>query len=179
MKYLDRFPTPVAEVVLAVDARGALKHLDFVARRTRDEVAAAMTRGAEARWDPAPGAEARRQVEQYFAGERTRFELELAGDGTPFQRAVWRALGEIPFGATASYGELARRLGRPQASRAVGRANGTNPIALVVPCHRVIGANGSLTGYAGGLPIKRALLDFERGQRTFTPLARAAGSAPA
>lgn len=120
---------------------------------------------------PAPGhaggdapvlAEARAQLEAYFAGTRRAFDLPLAPDGTPFQRRVWDALVAIPFGETISYGELARRIGKPHASRAVGVANSKNPIAIVVPCHRVIGADGSLTGYAGGLPIKRWLLDHER-----------------
>jgi len=181
--YVDSFPSPVAEILLAVDERGAVKHLEFVAPsvgRTREHHLARYERSGEVAFDAAPGAEARRQVEQYFAGDRTRFELELAGDGTPFQREVWRALVAIPFGATTSYGELAARIGRPNASRAVGRANGTNPIALVVPCHRVIGVNGSLTGYAGGVDIKRALLDFERGQRDLiTPPARRASGASA
>ena len=165
--FVDLFSTPVAEVLLAVDEGGALKHLDFVGRRSREELLARVARGGEPRRDAAPCAAARAQVEEYFAGERRSFDLRLDGDGTPFQRAVWRALLDIPFGRTESYGELARRLGRPGAARAVGRANGTNPISLVVPCHRVVGADGTLTGYGGGLPIKRALLDFERGQGSF------------
>ena len=109
------------------------------------------------------------QLDAYGQGRRTRFELPLAAPGSPFQRAVWEALVTIPFGETVSYGELAARLGRPGAARAVGRANATNPIALVVPCHRVIGASGALTGYAGGIELKRALLDFERGGGNGTP----------
>jgi methylated-DNA-[protein]-cysteine S-methyltransferase len=111
----------------------------------------------------APFAAARGQLQEYFAGARTRFDLPLADSGTPFQREVWRALQDIPYGETISYGELARRLGRPAAIRAVGRANGANPIAIVVPCHRVIGADGSLTGYAAGTARKRRLLDLEAG----------------
>ena len=106
--------------------------------------------------------EARRQLDEYFAGERVEFDLPLAPSGTEFQRRVWRALEEIPYGDTISYGELARRIGRPTASRAVGMANGHNPISIVVPCHRVIGAAGALTGYAGGVERKRFLLDLER-----------------
>jgi methylated-DNA-[protein]-cysteine S-methyltransferase len=106
---------------------------------------------------------ARRQLDEYFAGTRVRFELSLAAIGTPFQRAVWTALHGLPFGATTSYVALARALGRPTASRAIGSANARNPIAIVVPCHRVIGADGSLTGYAGGLARKRWLLGHERG----------------
>jgi methylated-DNA-[protein]-cysteine S-methyltransferase len=101
------------------------------------------------------------QVGEYFAGARMTFDLPLAPAGTPFQQAVWRALLAIPYGATASYVDVARRLGQPAAVRAVGAANGRNPIAIVIPCHRVIGADGSLTGYAGGLARKQALLALE------------------
>jgi len=106
-------------------------------------------------------AEAARQLDEYFAGRRRVFELPLAPGGTPFMRAVWAELGRIPYGQTTSYGALAARLGKPGSSRAVGSANGKNPLPIVVPCHRVIGADGSLTGFAGGLAIKRALLDLE------------------
>jgi len=102
------------------------------------------------------------QLDEYFAGERRDFDLPLAPSGTEFQTAVWLALAKIPFGETCSYGELARVVGRPSASRAVGAANGANPIAIILPCHRVIGSNGTLTGYGGGLPMKRWLLDHER-----------------
>lgn len=105
-----------------------------------------------------------RQLEEYFSGTRTRFDFPLRLDGAPFDRAVWNALPEIPYGNTASYGEIAERIGRPGRARAVGAANARNPIAIVVPCHRVIGSNGSLTGYAGGLECKRALLDLEVGR---------------
>jgi methylated-DNA-[protein]-cysteine S-methyltransferase len=101
------------------------------------------------------------QLEQYFAGERTEFDLELALRGTSFERRVWEAVRAIPYGSTATYAEIAARIGRPGACRAVGRANALNPVALVVPCHRVIGSNGSLTGYAGGIAMKRALLELE------------------
>jgi methylated-DNA-[protein]-cysteine S-methyltransferase len=112
--------------------------------------------------DDVPFAEAARQLEEYFAGTRTRFDLPLAMAGTPFQRQVWEALRAIPYGRTVSYGQLADRLGRPTAARAVGLANGHNPIGIIVPCHRVVGASGDLTGYGGGLDRKRRLLDFER-----------------
>jgi methylated-DNA-[protein]-cysteine S-methyltransferase len=106
---------------------------------------------------------AERQLGEYFAGERTEFDLPLAHDGTEFQRKVWSELQRIPYGETASYGDIARRLGyEPGISRAVGAANGANPIPIVVPCHRVIGSDGSLTGYAGGLERKKTLLDLER-----------------
>jgi methylated-DNA-[protein]-cysteine S-methyltransferase len=102
-----------------------------------------------------------RQVDEYAAGTRRAFDLELAMEGPQFDRTVWKALLDIPFGATTSYGAVARRIGHPTAARAVGAANGANPIALIVPCHRVIGADGSLTGYGGGLPLKRKLLEHE------------------
>jgi methylated-DNA-[protein]-cysteine S-methyltransferase len=105
------------------------------------------------------------QLTEYFAGRRQRFELPLAPEGTPFQQRVWRELQDVPYGVTISYGELAARIGQPTASRAVGLANGSNPLPIVIPCHRVIGANGKLTGYGGGLPIKEQLLALERGER--------------
>jgi methylated-DNA-[protein]-cysteine S-methyltransferase len=106
------------------------------------------------------------QLAEYFAREREVFDLPLAPSGTPFQRRVWQALCAIPYGETTSYGAIARTIGMPSGSRAVGAANGRNPIAIVVPCHRVIGASGDLTGYGGGLPVKRWLLDHERRQLT-------------
>jgi len=102
------------------------------------------------------------QLKAYFAGDLRHFDLPLKLAGTPFQLAVWRALQDIPYGETTSYGELARRVGTPKGSRAVGLANGANPIAIVVPCHRVIGSNGKLTGYGGGLDNKQTLLALER-----------------
>lgn len=118
--------------------------------------------------DPAPFGAAIAQLEEYFAGRRTEFDLPLALTGTPFQQRVWTALREIPFGETVSYGELAERIGRPTAARAVGLANGRNPVGIIVPCHRVVGSSGDLTGYGGGLDRKRHLLAFERrvGSRT-------------
>jgi methylated-DNA-[protein]-cysteine S-methyltransferase len=105
----------------------------------------------------------RDQVDAYFDGDLREFDLPLAPAGTPWQRAVWDALQEVPYGTTMSYGELAARLGRPTASRAVGAANGRNPISVIVPCHRLIGSNGALTGYAGGLERKAWLLQHELG----------------
>ena len=112
--------------------------------------------------DAAPLAAAASQLAEYFAGQRTAFDLPLAIAGTEFQRRVWAALREIPYGRTVSYGELARGIGRASASRAVGLANGRNPLSIVLPCHRVIGSDGSLTGYGGGLGRKRFLLDLEQ-----------------
>ncbi|SDI75317.1 methylated-DNA-[protein]-cysteine S-methyltransferase [Actinokineospora alba] len=116
--------------------------------------------------DDEPFGEVITQLGEYFAGDRKRFDLPMAFAGTDFQRRVWTQLCEIPYGETVSYGELAARLGKPSASRAVGLANGKNPIGLIVPCHRVVGSTGDLTGYGGGLPRKRYLLDFERGLST-------------
>jgi methylated-DNA-[protein]-cysteine S-methyltransferase len=118
--------------------------------------------GPENLEDPVLAA-ATEQLRAYFAGERTTFDLPLDMHGNPFERRVWDELKQIPYGETASYGEIAQRIGAPGAARAVGLANGRNPIAIVVPCHRVIGANGKLVGFGGGLPMKRALLDLEQG----------------
>jgi methylated-DNA-[protein]-cysteine S-methyltransferase len=106
------------------------------------------------------------ELDEYFAATRTSFDVEVAPTGTDFQVRVWAALRTIPYGTTTSYGELARQVGNPRASRAVGLANGRNPIAIIIPCHRVIGADGSLTGYGGGLPTKRHLLALEAGEAT-------------
>jgi methylated-DNA-[protein]-cysteine S-methyltransferase len=112
-----------------------------------------------------PFADAIAQLEQYFAGQRTEFDLALDMRGTQFQKNVWHALLTIPYGETRSYGEIARAIGQPKAARGVGSANHANPIGLIVPCHRVIGADGSLTGYGGGLPLKQALLAHEAAHR--------------
>ena len=108
-----------------------------------------------------PVGEVVRQLREYFAGQRAEFDLPLAPEGTVFQRSVWRQLQEIPYGETISYGELARRVGNPKASRAVGSANGANPLPIVIPCHRVIAGDGSLGGFGGGLPTKQTLLELE------------------
>ena len=147
--------TPVGPLAAAMDGAGRLTHLGF-SQREHERIAAE----GGARNDRA-FAHVARQVGEYFDGKRRAFELDLAPEGTPFQKQVWEHLTRIPFGATTTYGALAAKLGKPAASRAVGRANATNPIALVVPCHRVIGTNGTLTGYAGGLPIKEKLLKHE------------------
>lgn len=150
--------SPVGELLLTVDSEGRLTRLQFPAHLR--------TPAPRADWvcDEQALAEARRQLAAYFAGELRDFELELAPRGTPFQLRVWRALCAIPYGQTASYGEIARAVGAPGAARAVGGANNRNPIAIVVPCHRVIGAGGSLTGYGGGLDRKRLLLELEAGR---------------
>lgn len=150
--------SPVGQLFLAGDA-SALRVLWFVDGRHEVAPDPAWTESASAFADVIA------QLESYFAGRLRAFEVNVEPAGTPFQRRVWRALQDIPYGETTSYGELARRLGDPKAVRAVGLANGANPISIIVPCHRVIGANGSLTGYGGGLPVKRALLALEQGQQ--------------
>ncbi len=146
--------SPIGELVLA-GVGGRLRFIGLPSGKGH------VTPRADWRHDPAAFGEGVRQLAEYFAGERHEFDLDLELDGTEFQRKVWLALAEIPFGATESYGELAARVGRPSASRAVGAANGSNPIPIVLPCHRVIGSSGSLTGYGGGLDAKRALLELE------------------
>lgn len=148
------FPSPVGELTVTSDGE-ALTGLYM------DGHGRAFPGHAEVE-DPVLAA-ARRQLEEYFEGSRREFDLPLHPRGTPFQREVWEALGAIGYGETLSYGELAARLGRPGAARAVGLANGRNPISIVVPCHRVIGADGALTGYGGGIERKRFLLDLELG----------------
>jgi methylated-DNA-[protein]-cysteine S-methyltransferase len=151
--------TPVGRLLLAGD-RDGLRRISFQNGFHPVEPAPDWRRTKE------PFAEVLAQLDDYFAGRLRRFELPLAPQGTPFQREVWSALTAIPYGDTVSYRELACRLGRPLASRAVGAANGRNPIPIVIPCHRVVGADGSLTGFGGGLEIKRQLLALEcRGAR--------------
>lgn len=150
--YLD---SPIGRLLLAGDAAG-LCLIGFPGGKQARRPA------PHWRHDKACFGAACAQLRAYFAGELTHFELPLHFAGTAFQKRVWTALRDIPFGATISYGELARRIGRPSASRAVGAANGANPLPIVVPCHRVIGANGSLTGFGGGVATKQALLDHER-----------------
>jgi methylated-DNA-[protein]-cysteine S-methyltransferase len=154
-RYWTVVDSPVGPLMLASDGR-SLVGLHFDAGR-------AAASYDDARSDPAawPFALVREQLGEYFAGTRREFELPLDAPGTDFQRRVWSALRGIPFGATRSYGQIARSLGQPGAMRAVGLANGRNPIAIIVPCHRVIGADGSLTGFGGGLPRKRWLLAHE------------------
>lgn len=157
--YVDFVPTPIGRFALIVDAEGRLSAAGFTEEHPRME--RALAEGTlEPRDDPSG---ASRAVARYFAGETGALGgLPLALEGTPFQLAVWRALAEIPSGETRSYAEVARRIGRPSAVRAVGLANGANPVGLVLPCHRVIGSDGSLTGYGGGVERKRWLLAHER-----------------
>lgn len=154
--YLD---SPLGPLLLAADERG-LRRIDF----PQDKRAAK----PQPDWmeDRTALQEVISQLNLYFAGKLESFDLRLSPRGTSFQQDVWRRLCDIPYGETISYGELARRIGNPNASRAVGLANGSNPIPIIIPCHRVIGSNGKLTGYGGGLPIKEKLLALERHQLT-------------
>ena len=152
--WYDEFNTPVGKLTIAADAIG-LRHVRFQTERHPIRVDSDWKRDTNAL------REAREQLLAYFAGERREFDLPLQPVGTDFQLKVWNTLAEIPFGVTWSYGDVARRIGDPTASRAVGAANGRNPLPIVLPCHRVIGSDGSLTGFGGGLPIKRFLLDHE------------------
>jgi methylated-DNA-[protein]-cysteine S-methyltransferase len=159
---LDRLPTPIGEALIVTDERGVLRAFNWT------EYEGAMRHGLRAHYGPAPieGTSASPHVrgafEAYFGGSLQALEgVEWETGGTPFQRLVWRALCKIPAGETRSYGRLAEMVGRPRAVRAVGRANGMNPVAIMAPCHRVIGSDLSLTGYGGGLDRKRWLLRHE------------------
>lgn len=149
--------SPIGPLFLAGE-EGGLRYVSFAASRRAQKP----QRG----WieDRKPFAEVIRQLQAYFAGKLKEFDLPLLFDGTEFQVLVWKNLRKIPYGETLSYGELARRIGRADAVRAVGAANGSNPIPIIVPCHRVIGSNGDLTGFGGGLPIKKKLLALESRQ---------------
>jgi methylated-DNA-[protein]-cysteine S-methyltransferase len=156
--YTHEFPTPLGPMLAAADAGGALVRLSF-----RDGVYARDPLAGLGATTPAPERLARvvEQLDAYFRGELREFDLPLAPGGTPFQQRVWDELRRVPYGGTTTYRELAARVGRPAAARAAGRANATNPLPVVIPCHRVVGADGSLTGYAGGIHFKRSLLILE------------------
>jgi len=153
--------SPVGKLLLAADASGLLQVHFQAESEPRVPRADGLESGSEGAAARAVLDEAVRQLAAYFAKRLQAFDLPLAADGTPFQRRVWQELRRVPYGQTISYGELARRIGRPGAARAVGAANRTNPIAIVVPCHRVIGASGALVGFGGGLEIKERLLEHE------------------
>lgn len=150
-------PSPIGPLVLVGSAEG------LAGVYTTGHVRGGPIIGEGWREDAAPFALARRQLEAYFASELEAFDLPLAPSGTAWQLRVWEALRAIPYASTASYGEIAARVGAPSAARAVGHANGRNPLSIVVPCHRIIGTGGALTGYGGGIERKRWLLDHERG----------------
>lgn len=157
--YAHLFPTPIGDLFTAVDGSGAVLRLLFAAYRDRGDLTAGLRRPIE--WNANHCAHVEWQVAEYFRNRRRAFDLEIELDGTPFQQQVWSQLRQIPFGETINYRQLADRLGRPAATRAVGRANASNPICLLIPCHRVIGTDGSLTGFVGGLDAKRRLLQHE------------------
>jgi methylated-DNA-[protein]-cysteine S-methyltransferase len=156
MIHYAHYPSPLGRLLMNSDGQ-ALTGLHFVDEKHVPRV------GQDWRHDPdlAVFGRARAQLDEYFAGRRRTFDVPILPEGTEFQRRVWAVLCEIPYGATTSYGAMAKRLGQPTASRAVGAANGRNPVSIIVPCHRAIGADGSLTGYAGGLERKQALLLLE------------------
>jgi methylated-DNA-[protein]-cysteine S-methyltransferase len=154
--YYTYIDTPVGKLMLAGCDDHGLRYIAFQCGKD------AMAPKPEWKQSAAPFRAVERQLREYFQGKRTAFEIRLHPKGTPFQKAVWKALLDIPYGQTRSYGDIAKAVGRPNAVRAVGLANGRNPLPIIVPCHRVIGANGKLVGYGGGLPVKQALLDRER-----------------
>jgi methylated-DNA-[protein]-cysteine S-methyltransferase len=160
--YASRIRTPVDDMVAAVDEDGALLLLEFADGRRLEDLVRPL---GEVTWSDAPLAAVRRQLDEYFAGRRKEFDLDIRPSGSDFQHRVWREVRRIPYGSTSSYGQVAKKLRRAGASRAVGRANATNPICLVTPCHRVIGQDGSLTGFGGGIETKRWLLEHESGQQ--------------
>ena len=155
MRYYDTFESPHGQMLLVATEDG-LSGVYFGGQKYFPD---------SKQWQRdarhAPLRQAKLELKEYFAGRRRRFDVALAPEGTSFQRSVWKAISTVAFGETISYGELARRAGHPGSARAAGAATGRNPIGIIVPCHRIIGANGSLTGYAGGLARKRALLQLE------------------
>ena len=154
----DYFKSPQGRMLLTADGKG-LSSVSFIGQKYAPRVAGDWRRDAA---HPLLR-QAKRELAEYFAGRRKRFTVRLAPKGTSFQRAVWKAIAGVGFGRTIAYAELARRAGRPGSARAAGAATGRNPIGVIVPCHRIVGSNGSLTGYAGGLEKKRALLALEAG----------------
>lgn len=161
--YYTFYESPVGKLLLAGDESG-LKFLDFPDTDSRFEQAEDWVK-SESRFTSVV-----EQLQAYFSGDLTTFSADLAPSGTPFQCEVWKALQNIPYGETRSYAEIAKTIGNPKAVRAVGAANGRNPIAIIVPCHRVIGSDGSLTGFGGGLPIKQFLLNLEGARQGVLPL---------
>ena len=161
MKHYDFYDGPQGRMLLVAND-GGLCGVYFDGQKYLPQIDPAWRRDTNATLR-----QAKRELAQYFGHERWRFEIALAPEGTPFQRSVWKAISTVAFGETITYGELARRAGSPGSARAAGAATGRNPIGIVVPCHRIVGSDGSLTGYAGGLERKRALLALESGVREF------------
>ena len=154
MRYYDYCETPQGRMLLVASEQG-LAGVYFVGQKHYPKPSVAWKRDRRAL------GQAKRELLEYFAGKRKRFSIALDPQGTPFQRAVWREIAKIGFGKTITYAELARRAGHPGSARAAGTATGRNPLGIIVPCHRIVGSNGSLTGYAGGLSMKRAFLALE------------------
>jgi len=156
MLYYDYYPSPRGRILLVADDQ-ALTGVYFAGQKYHPRI--------DKKWKRAdkhkPLRQAKRELSEYFDGKRTQFSVKVAPQGTPFQRAVWKSIASVEFGQTIAYGELAERAGYPGSARAAGAATGRNPISIIVPCHRIVGSNGSLTGYAGGLAKKRALLTLE------------------
>jgi methylated-DNA-[protein]-cysteine S-methyltransferase len=167
--YYDEFASPLGPMLLATNG-SALTGAWFVGQRYFPSIDA----GWHRRRDLPLLLHAATELVEYFRGDRREFSVALSPRGTPFQRAVWAAIATVAYGATISYRELATRAGRPEAIRAAGAATGRNPLSIIVPCHRIVGANGTLTGYAGGLPRKRALLELECAGTTVVGMRRAA-----
>jgi methylated-DNA-[protein]-cysteine S-methyltransferase len=156
MRYYDYYQSPRGRMLLVADDK-ALTGVYFTGQKYQPCIEKEWKRDGEHR----PLRQAKRELAEYFSGTRSRFTVKIAPHGTPFQRAIWKAIASVGFGRTIAYAELARRAGRPGSARAAGAATGRNPIGIIVPCHRIVGSNGSLTGYAGGLAKKRALLTLE------------------
>jgi methylated-DNA-[protein]-cysteine S-methyltransferase len=156
MHYYDYYQSPRGRMLLIADDK-ALTGVYFIGQKYQPHIEEGWRRDIQ----HAPLRRAKRELAEYFSGTRTRFTVKVAPRGTPFQCAVWKAIANVGFGQTIAYAELARRAGRPGSARAAGAATGRNPIGIIVPCHRIVGSNGALTGYAGGLTKKRALLTLE------------------
>jgi methylated-DNA-[protein]-cysteine S-methyltransferase len=154
MTYYCYFTSPIGKLLL-VGTKNGLAELHFPTEAAAKEIP------PDWQLDKTKFTTAIEQLEEYFAGRRKIFDLKLAPSGTPFQLSVWQALQQVPYGTTASYGEIARKIGNPKACRAIGMANHHNPLPIVIPCHRIIGKDGSLTGFGGGLDLKRQLLELE------------------
>ncbi len=160
--YYTKFSAPIGDLLIA-GTENAVTQIGFPTHTTKSTVQSHWIQSAE------PFRDICRQLELYFQQRLTRFDVPLEPEGTEFQQQVWQELQQIPFGETASYSDIAYAIGNPQATRAVGSANGSNPIPILIPCHRVIGRDGSLTGFGGGLPIKRFLLQLEDHEQMLLP----------
>ncbi len=162
--FINQMQSPFGDLGIAIDELGRVVRISFLKGRSRSKLLTNFNtfyKECQLTRDPSWTAHVERQLHEYFSGKRCCFDLKLKLVGTQFQRSVWGQVLAIPLGETRSYSEIAQRLGNPRAARAVGRANAKNPISIVIPCHRVVGSDGSLTGFAGGLPLKRRLLEFE------------------